>query len=42
MKIWTYIETHHEDFGVALFILPPCAIAVALAALACALANFIG
>ena len=21
MKIWSYIEAHHEDFGVALFII---------------------
>ncbi len=22
MKAWDYIEKHHEDFGVALFVLP--------------------
>lgn len=22
MKLWKFIEAHHEDFGVALFILP--------------------
>jgi hypothetical protein len=23
VKIWTFIEAHHRDFGVALFIMPP-------------------
>ncbi|WP_275685802.1 hypothetical protein [Scleromatobacter humisilvae] len=22
MKIWAYIEAHHEEYGVALFVLP--------------------
>lgn len=22
MKIWSYIERHHADFGVALFVIP--------------------
>jgi len=26
MKIWKYIETHHEEYGVALFVVPPLAV----------------
>ena len=22
MKIWSYIERHHQEFGVALFVIP--------------------
>lgn len=31
MKFWKYIEAHHEDFGVALFVLPPLVAVFAVA-----------
>ena len=24
MKVWNYIERHHESFGNALFVIPAC------------------
>ena len=31
MKIWSYVEKHHEDFGVALFVLPVLLLGLAVA-----------
>jgi hypothetical protein len=30
MKFWSYIERHHEDFGVALFVIPVLLLALLL------------
>ncbi len=42
MKIWKYVEAHHADFGIALFILPTLAIAFAIATVTCGLAAVFG
>jgi hypothetical protein len=34
MKVWSYIERHHGDLGVALFIIPVLVLALALGAIA--------
>ncbi len=31
MKIWSYIESRHEDFGTALFVLPVMLVGVVVA-----------
>ena len=33
MKICTYVKAHHEDFGVALFVLPVTLLGLVIAAL---------
>lgn len=40
--IWRYIETHHEQYGVALFVVPALLAAVALISLAYGLAWLFG
>ena len=30
MSLWRYIEAHHEDFGVAFFVIPVLLVAVAI------------
>ena len=34
MKIWRYIEAHHEDLGIALFVIPVLLGGVVIAAIA--------
>lgn len=34
MKVWSYIERHHQDFGVGLFILPVMALALVFGGIA--------
>jgi hypothetical protein len=34
MKIWTYIEAHHDELGVGLFIIPVCALGLVIAGVA--------
>ena len=34
MKFWTYIERNHEDFGVALFVIPVLLLALLLGGIA--------
>lgn len=34
MKIWRYIEAHHEDLGVALFVIPASLAGLVIAAIA--------
>ncbi|WP_275685200.1 hypothetical protein [Scleromatobacter humisilvae] len=34
MKIWSYIEAHHEEFGCALFVLPASVIGLVLTGIA--------
>ncbi|MDM0066077.1 hypothetical protein [Variovorax sp. J31P207] len=34
MKLWTFIEAHHGDFGAALFILPCLLATFSMAAIA--------
>ena len=33
MKLWNWIERHHEQFGAALFVIPALVLPVALAGL---------
>ena len=42
MKIWKYVEAHHADLGVALFILPTLAVTLAIAVVACGLGAVFG
>jgi len=42
MKIWTFIEAHHKDLGVALFVIPPCLGAMIIASVAYGASLFIG
>jgi hypothetical protein len=41
LKIWKYIEAHHEDLGVGLFILPCLVVTMAAAVLAFWLAQLL-
>ncbi len=34
MKIWSYIEKHHQDFGVALFVIPVMSFGLAIGGIA--------
>ena len=34
MKIWSYIEAHHEEFGCALFVRPVSVLGLVIAAIA--------
>ncbi len=34
MKIWSYIEKHHQDFGVALFVIPVMSFGLAVGGIA--------
>lgn len=34
MKLWKFIERHHEDFGAALFVLPCLMATLAMAGIA--------
>lgn len=34
MTIWTYLEKHHEELGVALFVLPATFVGLLIAGLA--------
>ena len=42
MKIWKYVEAHHADLGVALFILPVLALPLGIAIVACGLGAVFG
>jgi hypothetical protein len=42
MKICTYVKAHHEDFGVALFVLPVMLIGLAIAGLAYGISLLLG
>jgi hypothetical protein len=42
MKICTYVNAHHEDFGVALFVLPVTFLGLAIAGLAYAISLLLG
>jgi hypothetical protein len=42
MKIWTFIEAHHKDLGVALFILPPALGAMVIAGVGYVASLFLG
>jgi hypothetical protein len=41
-KIWNYIETHHQDFGVGLFVLPVLLFVIAAAGVAQGAAWLLG
>ena len=42
MKICTYVNAHHEDFGVALFVLPVTLLGLAVAGLAYGISLLLG
>ena len=42
MKFCDYIEAHHEEFGVALFVLPVTLIALAVAVVAYGVSLILG
>lgn len=42
MKICTYVREHHEEFGVALFILPVTFLGLAIAGLAYGISLLLG
>ena len=42
MKICTYVKAHHEDFGVALFVLPVTLLGLAIAGLAYGVGLLLG
>jgi hypothetical protein len=42
MKICTYLKAHHEDFGVALFVLPVTLLGLAIAGLAYGISLLVG
>jgi len=31
VRIWSFIEAHHRDFGAALFVIPPSVLALVVA-----------
>ena len=41
-NIWKYIEAHHEEYGVALFICPVLALAFVVVAAMCAVSALFG
>ncbi len=42
MKICTYVNAHHEEFGVALFVLPVTLLGLAIAALGYVISLLLG
>jgi hypothetical protein len=42
MKLWKFIEAHHEDFGAALFVLPCLLATLAMAGVAFAINLLLG
>ncbi len=42
MKICTYVNAHHKDFGVALFVLPVTFLGLAIAGLVYAISLLLG
>jgi hypothetical protein len=42
MKICTYVKEHHEEFGVALFVLPVTFLGLAIAGLAYGISLLLG
>ena len=42
MKICTYVKAHHEDFGVALFVLPVTLLGLAVAGVAYGVGLLLG
>ena len=41
MKIWSYIETHHEQFGCALFVLPTSLLGLAIVGIASEISSLL-
>lgn len=41
MKIWYYIEAHHEEFGCALFVLPMSLLGLLIAGIASGLSLLV-
>ena len=41
-KVWKHIERHHDEYGVALFIVPVLVFALAVVGVACALSGSLG
>ncbi len=42
MKIWTYVKAHHEELGVALFVLPVTLLGLAIAGLVYEISMLLG
>jgi hypothetical protein len=41
MKLWQYVETHHEELGIALFVIPALLVGLAVAAVGYAIAYLL-
>ncbi len=41
MKICTYVKKHHEELGVALFVLPAAFVGLLIAGIACGLSHLL-
>ena len=41
-KVWKYLEQHHDEYGVALFIVPVLVLALVVVCAACAMSAVVG
>jgi hypothetical protein len=41
-KVWKYLERHHDEYGVALFIVPVLVLALVVVGVCCAMSAVVG